>query len=601
MTISAWITLAILLGMFVMLFASKLPAAALFLGALTLCLTLRLAPEAALLAGFSNSGVLTVGVLFAVAAGMYSTGAVNRVVEQVIGFPRTLRQGLTKILPFVAGASAFLNNTPLVAMMIPVVRNISRATGLSGSRLYMPLSFASILGGAATLIGTSTNLIIAGMVTEQLALGDPSAPPMQPVAFFDPAWVGVPAALVGLGFLIFVGPRLLASRSATASEGEPAGRQYRAEFEIGAGPLAGKTLEAAGLAHASDFTLVEWKRAREDELAEETAPLQPGDRLSFAADAEAVGALWATVGLQPNSDLRSGAKHGSSTQQRFRCSLVEAVVAEGSSFDGRVADAISAENVNLIGLSRDSRSPAGPLHNLVIQHGDIVALEVAPAFFYAERQQEHFSLIRRLRNVQVPRTERATLALIITGAMVALAAFGVMSMLNAALLAVAAMLITGCVTYRAAWNSIELETLVVLAAAIGLEAAVTASGLSQVIADLMTAVAGSNPYVALAVVFLGCIVMTNLITNAAAAAFIFPIALAVAGDLGVNFMPFVIVLMLGTSYAFINPAGYQTNLMVYRPGGYTYGDFAKVGVPLTVLVGIITLVLAPIVFPFHAA
>jgi di/tricarboxylate transporter len=601
MTISAWITLAILLAMFVLLFASRLPAAAIFLGALTLCLTLRLAPEAALLAGFSNSGVLTVGVLFAVAAGMYSTGAVNRVVDQVIGFPRTLRQGLTKILPFVAGASAFLNNTPLVAMMIPVVRNISRATGLSSSRLYMPLSFASILGGATTLIGTSTNLIIAGMVTEQLAIGDPSAPPMQPVSFFDPAWVGVPAALVGLGFLIFVGPRLLASRAATAGDSEQAGRQYRAEFEIGAGSLAGKTLEAAGLAHAGDFKLVEWDRAGGHDTADADEQLQPGDRLSFTADAEAVGALWATVGLQPSSDLQSAGKNGSTPHQRFRCSLVEAVVGEGSSADGRAVEAISAEDVNVIGLSRDGRPPAGPLRNFVIQHGDVVALEVVPAFFYAERQQEHFSLTRRLRNAQVPRTERATLALAITGVMVALAAFGVMSMLNAALLAVAAMLITGCVTYRAAWNGIELETLVVLAAAIGLEAAVTSSGLSQVIANVMTTVAGSNPYVALTVVFLGCIVMTNLITNAAAAAFIFPIALAVAGDLGVNFMPFVIVLMLGTSYAFINPAGYQTNLMVYKPGGYTYGDFAKVGVPLTLLVGVVTLVLAPIVFPFHAA
>ncbi|MBV9322414.1 MAG: anion permease [Chloroflexi bacterium] len=196
------------------------------------------------------------------------------------------------------------------------------------------------------------------------------------------------------------------------------------------------------------------------------------------------------------------------------------------------------------------------------------------------------------------RTKRATLALAITGAMVLLAAFGIMSMLNAALLAVAAMLITGCITYRAALKSVELETLLVLASAIGLEAAITASGLSQAIGAFMAHLAGDSPYVALAVVFLGAIVMTNLITNSAAAAFMFPIALAVATTLQVNFMPFVIVLMLGTSYAFINPAGYQTNLMVYVPGGYTFGDFARIGIPLTVLMGVIAVLLAPLVFAF---
>jgi di/tricarboxylate transporter len=253
-----------------------------------------------------------------------------------------------------------------------------------------------------------------------------------------------------------------------------------------------------------------------------------------------------------------------------------------------------------LGCPAISRPPASPLHNLVIARGDVVALDVAPRFFCAERQQEHFSLTRRLHNVQVPRTELATLALVITAAMVALAAVGLMSMLNAALLAVAAMLISASVSYRA----VEERGTRDAGGARGGNwsgGRVTASGLSQVIANLIAAVAGCNPYVALAVVIIDCIVMTNLITNAAAAAFIFPIALAVAGDLGVNLILFVSVLMLGTSYAFINPAGYQTNLMVYGPGGYTYGDFERVGVPLTVLVGVITLVLAPVVIPFHAA
>jgi di/tricarboxylate transporter len=601
---SAWIMLGLLAGMFVVLFATRIPPAAVFLGILTICLTFHLGPEAGLLAGFSNAGVLTVAVLFVVAAGMYSTGAVNWVVDRLIGVPRTLGEALTKILPFVAGASAFLNNTPLVAMMVPVVRDLSRATGLAASKLYLPLSFASILGGAATLIGTSTNLIIAGMVAEQLALNQPGAPPMRSVTFFDPAFVGVPAAIVGLLFMVFVGTRLLPSRTTGPSESDAYVRLFRVEMDVAPdGPLAGKNLESAGLASPVGYQLVDWRRVDGSGVDRSQATLEPGDRLTFTADTEGVGSLWSRVGLAPASELRFPSSDPVPAAERFNDALVEAVVSPANPASGRSVHEIPAEGgfdvpIQLVGMSRDGRPASTALADEALRPGDVVALEVTPAFFFAERRQEQFSLSKRVLGAALPRTERATLALAITGAMVALAAFGIMSMLNAALLAVGAMLITGCVTYRAAWKSIELETVVVLAAAIGLESAITASGLSQAIGDLMARLAGDNAHIALAVVFVGAIVMTNLITNAAAAAFMFPIALAVATTLQVNFMPFVIILMLGTSYAFINPAGYQTNLMVYEPGGYTFSDFARVGMPLTVLVGIVAVLLSPRVFPF---
>lgn len=173
-----------------------------------------------------------------------------------------------------------------------------------------------------------------------------------------------------------------------------------------------------------------------------------------------------------------------------------------------------------------------------------------------------------------------------------------MSMLNAALLAVGAMLLSGCISIKAAWRSIEWETMVVLGAAIGLEAAVTQSGLSDAIANGLAFIGGDNPYIALAAVFLGAVFMTNVITNAAAAAFMFPIAISMSAKLGVNYMPFVIILMLGTSYAFINPAGYQTNMMVQTPGGYKFMDYVKVGLPLTIITGIVAIILAPLVYRF---
>jgi di/tricarboxylate transporter len=174
-----------------------------------------------------------------------------------------------------------------------------------------------------------------------------------------------------------------------------------------------------------------------------------------------------------------------------------------------------------------------------------------------------------------------------------------MSMLNAALLATGAMLLTGCMSMRTAARSVDFKILIVLAASISLEAAVTASGLSTQIADLLQRIGGDNAQIALAVIFIGCVILTNIISNAAAAAIIFPIALSMAGQLQVNFTPFVIAMMLGTSYAFINPVGAQTNMMVMEPGGYSFGDFVKIGVPLTLVLAVFVVALTPIVFPFH--
>ena len=331
MPLSAWVMLIMMVVMFVVLFATRIPPAAVFLGVLTICLTFHLGPDAGLLAGFSNPGVLTVGVLFVVAAGMYSTGAVNRVIDQLIGLPRTLGEAMTKILPFVAGASAILNNTPLVAMMVPVVRDLSRTTGLPASKLYLPVSFASILGGASTLIGTSTNLIIAGMVAEQLALNDPTAPPMRTVTFLDPAFVGVPAAIVGLVFIVFVGSRLLPSRVSGGGERGALGRWYRVEMDVAAdSPLTGKSLDSVGLASSSDYQLTEWRRGEDVVNDRVQTMLEARDRLTFTADVDGLGALWSRVGLMPSADLRFASAESSQRAERANDSLVEAVISRAN-------------------------------------------------------------------------------------------------------------------------------------------------------------------------------------------------------------------------------------------------------------------------------
>jgi di/tricarboxylate transporter len=633
MTFESWLMLIILIVMFGLLIWNKLPAWLVFMGTLTVCMTLNLAPIDGLLKGFSNSGVATVGVLFVIAAGMYSTGAITIIADKLIGLPETLRSAQLRIQPPVAVGSAFLNNTPLVAMMIPVVRDISQTARLAASRILMPLSFASILGGASTLIGTSTNLIIAGLVADALAAG--TLENMDPISIFTPTPVGLPAAVVGIAFVIIFGARWL--RRPHDEDVEDVGKRlYRAEFIVEDRPaLVGKTVADAGLLQAEGYQLVNlvskndveeipesesepkpglvrryikwpkwWGRKKEEEPEPEeeidplaTRVLQPGDMLTFTVDIEGMPSLWTKIGLLP------AISPVSMETERHDNRLVEVVVAPQHPAVGLLVSEIPIQEdpryrASLVAVSRNGTPMDEPLFNVRIQAGDNAILEVEDDFFYETRNQNEFSLTRRLRGYQVQRTDRSVIATVITVAMILLAAFNVMSMLNAALLGALAMLMTGCLPISRAWRSVEWSTLVVLAAAVGLESAVTATGLSQVIADVLYTLGGGNPYISLAVIFVGCIIMTNVITNAAAAAFMFPVALSMANELNVSFLPFAVILMLGTSYAFINPAGYQTNLMVQTPGKYTFMDFVKVGLPLTIIVGIIAVALAPIVYEF---
>jgi di/tricarboxylate transporter len=236
-----------------------------------------------------------------------------------------------------------------------------------------------------------------------------------------------------------------------------------------------------------------------------------------------------------------------------------------------------------------------PLQDMTIAAGDNLVLEVTEEALDDPRE-DLFALTHRLRGYRIQRVGRAWLAGLIVVGMVLLSAFGIMSLFNAALLAVGALLVVGAIGFRSAWDSIDWKTYVILACAVGLEPAVTESGLADVIADGLGTLAGGQAFVALAVVYLGAVLLTNIVTNAAAAALMFPITLGLVESLGVAWEPYVAILMLGCSYAFINPAGYQTHLMVQKPGGYNFLDFVRVGLPLTVILGVVAVPLAALLY-----
>jgi di/tricarboxylate transporter len=252
----------------------------------------------------------------------------------------------------------------------------------------------------------------------------------------------------------------------------------------------------------------------------------------------------------------------------------------------------------LVGVSRHGHAPTQPLKDFRLEAGDAGVVEVNDDFFYENRRERDFILIKRLEGFRVQRLDRALVAIVITIAMIVLAATGVTTMLNAALLATMAMLVSGCLTIDRLWQSVDWQTIVVMGAAVGLESAITGSGLANVAANGFAALGGRSPIVALAAVFVGTVLLTNVISNVAAAVMMFSVAVSLATSLNVSFLPFAMILMSGASTAFINPAGFQTNLMVQKPGGYVFSDFAKVGIPLTLIVGAIVIALAPIVYGF---
>jgi di/tricarboxylate transporter len=414
---------------------------------------------------------------------------------------------------------------------------------------------------------------------------------------FDPAWVGVPLAVVGITFMILFGRLFLPKDPVSADDQRPR-RKYRAEFHVKHDSrLDGKTLEASGLIGAPGSQLLSIQRDAVTIAAEQfDQELAGDDLLTFAATPEALTELWRTNSLIPHLAMAP------METERHTHHLVKVVVSRRSNAVGRRVKDLPQFNspyrYKIVAMSRDGEPVGQPLENTRVLAGDNAILEVNDRFIYLSQIEHDFSLTKPLDDYHLQRTDRAIEASLITLAMIFLVAMGWMSMLNASLLATGAMLVTGCLTIPIAARSIDWGTLAVIAAAIGLESAVTRSGLAEQIASLLAAMGGDNPHIALAVVFLGCCFMTNVITNNAAAAFMFPIALSTASQLSVSFMPFAITMMVSASCAFITPTGYQTNLMVWAPGGYEFTDFVKIGVVMTVLVAVITILLTPMVYPF---
>lgn len=584
-----WVTLGAIALMAAALIRNIAGPDVILLGTLALLATLGVVSPADAVRGFGNEGLVTVAALYIVVAGLSQTGAMNLIAAPLLGRPKSTFDAQVRLMLPVAGLSAFLNNTPLVAMFLPVVSDWCKKTGISPSKLFLPLSYAAILGGTCTLIGTSTNLVVFGLLRD--------LPTPYDLGLFDIAWVGVPAAAVGIAYCLIMGRWLLPDRKSVTAAVEDM-RQYCVEMIVDpAGPLVGQTIEQAALRHLPGLYLMEIERGAE--VIPAVSPqekLRGGDRLIFVGIVESVVDLRKMRGLVPATDQVN--KVAARPVHRM---LIEAVVSSNCPLVGksiREGRFRTTYNAAVIAVARSGERIKMKVGDIVLRPGDTLLLEAGRDFADQQRNSKDFYLVSPIENSAPPRHEKAWLALGILVAMVGAATFELMSMLGAAMAAAAAMVVTRCCTGGEARRSLDWNVLLVIGAAFGIAAAMQQTGAAAFVASNLMRIGGATPWTALATIYLVTMAFTALITNNAAAVLVFPIAHAAAEGLGVNFMPFAIAIMLAASNDFATPIGYQTNLMVYGPGGYRFSDYLRFGTPLNLLVMAVTLILAPLIWPF---
>lgn len=540
-----------------------------------------------MVAGFGNPALVTVGILFAVVAGLELTGATDLATAWLLRRPKNLVDAQLRLLAPVSVLSAFLNNTPIVAAMLPVVSDLCKRTQFPASRFFLPLSYAAIVGGMCTTIGTSTNLLVNSKIAEKNFVE---------VGFFEPGWVGLPVTIVGLAYMIFAGRFLLPHRRPVVSpQDDP--RRYTVEMSVAAaGPLVNQTIEDAGLRHLPGLFLAEIQRDGDSLPAvAPTERLQAGDLLLF------VGMLDSVVDLQKIRGLVAGDDQARKLNvPAWHRKLVEAVVSSRCPMLGktiREARFRTHYGAAVIAVARGGERIEGKIGDVRLQAGDVLLLEATQQFITRRRESSDFFLVSTVDQASVRRHDRAWVGLGILLIMVTLAATETLNILTASLAAALAMIATRCCTMVEARRSIDWSVLLVIGAALGIGSALDTSGAAARIAHGLLQLAGDNPLLALAAIYIATMFCTELITNNAAALLMFPIGWETAESLQSNPITFSMAVMIAASAAFSTPFGYQTNLMVFGPGGYRMSDYLRFGLPLNLIVFAIAMIIIPFIWP----
>ncbi len=557
------------------------------LGGLGLLLLFGIIPPEQAFQGFANPAVLTVGALFVVAAGVQRTEALHFL--DAVFFPKAAQASTA--LPMLMGStavlSAFLNNTPIVAMLTPRVQQWASQTGLSSSKLLIPVSYAAILGGMTTLIGTSTNIVVSGLLVSAGYEG---------LGMFDLSWVGVPAVIVVVIYFTLIGHRLLPDRKQSGQRFEEGLQDCLFEIKVASdSPLEGRSIMESNLRDLKDAYLVHLHRqqhlipARPDEI------LQAGDTLTFVGSVSVLERLLQMPGLERAVPALEQNEHET-------LPLFEAVVAESSDLVGKtLRETAFRENYRglVLAIQRKNARVNGPLGRIPIKAGDLLLIEAWNGFDKRWNQNRHefYLVASRRAERDKPLAKKAPVALFILMLMILSFATGILPLVVTAFVAALAMIVTRCLRGREARGSVDVPVLVVIAAALGIGEALEATGVAAAVAHLITGVAaGLGAIAVIAALYVSTNLLTELITNNAAAVLMLPIGLVIARDLGVSPEAIAITIAVAASASFMTPIGYQTNLMVMAAGGYRFRDYTKAGLPVTLMVMAVTITMVSLIW-----
>jgi len=590
--VSALFVLLLLLLATVLLATERLRADVVAMLVLALLILMRILEPGQAFSGFSNSATVTVGCMFVISAGLQSSGVVQYIGDRLLRHGPSSGTGLMLFSGLViAPISAFINNTAAVAVFLPVILRASHDNKVSPSKLMMPLSYFAMLGGTCTLIGTSTNIVVSSIAAER---------GFEPFGMFEFSQLGLVMLVCGGGYLMVFGRHLIRERVQPESltEGFHLNRYLGEVIVLEGSPLTGKTLVEAELGERFDLEVLGHVR---DKVMRSVPggfhTLEEGDILLVKAPAAALVRLRESAGIA----VRLGQRPGDTQLRSADSALIEAVVTPNSDLDGRTLKGVDFRNrfgATALAIRRHGEDIREKIGHVRLTVGDELLILAPRMKLERLRRQTSFVTLEELE-VPVIQPVKAFIAAAIVAGVVAVATAGWYRIADVAVGGAVLMVVSGCLPARRVYEYIDWRVIFLLAGLIPLGLALESSGAAEQAVHLLLALTGDwGPTVVLSIFFLLTALLTGAMSNVATAALLAPLAITCAGALGVDPRPFLVAVTFAASAAFYTPIGYQTNLLVYGPGGYRFLDFVRVGGPLTLLTWLLATLLIPILFPF---